>query len=122
LSAFHYSLYWQNLVLAVVGETLEDEVDKCLGNNNKNSSNKLNKDQDVINGVRVVDKSRGYPLYKLEIWMQSRDAHVKEKVHARLLDIVTDGQKISSSSTLAGSGGSQKKTTYPKFEWKDHSA
>jgi translation initiation factor 4E len=104
-------LYWQNLVLAVVGETLEDEVDKCTTTgNNSNKTPPLNLvDKDVINGVRVVDKSRGYPLYKLEIWMRSRDPNVKEKIHARLLDIVTDGQ-------------SSAKKTHPKFEWKDHSA
>jgi translation initiation factor 4E len=98
-------LYWQNLVLAVVGETIEDEVDKCVYNGAK-----LNKELDVINGVRVVDKLRGYLLYKLEIWMRSRDADVKEKVLARLLDIVTDGQSSSA------------KKTHPQFEWKYHSA
>ena len=85
-------LYWQNLVLAVVGETLEDSV---------------NAGKDVVNGIRVVDKSRNYPTYKLEIWLNARDDATKEAIKERLLNIVTDGQTSS-------------RKTIPKFEWKDH--
>ena len=83
-------LYWQNLVLAVVGETLEDA---------------LSTSNDVVNGIRVVDKSRNYPTYKLEIWFNA--GMNEEEVKEKLLKIVTDGQ------------GSTRKTL-PKFEWKDH--
>ena len=90
-------LYWQNLVMAIVGETIEDAVDE----------EKTNKDH--INGVRVVDKSRGYPMYKLEIWINTRDGAIKDRIRNRLLDIVTDGQPRTQK-------------THPKFDWKDHTA
>ena len=95
----------------MIGETLEDCVDGI--NKDKDANGKI---EDVINGVRVVDKSRGYPLYKLEIWMRSRDQAVKDKVHQRLLDIVTDEQEKLPTSNK------QKGGVYPKFDWKDHSA
>lgn len=83
-------LYWQNLVMAVVGETLETEGV-------------------VVNGCRVVDKSRGYPMFKLELWLKARDAKTKETIQKRLLDIIVDGQ-------------TEKTKASPKFDWKDHSA
>jgi translation initiation factor 4E len=89
-------LYWQNLVFGVIGETIEDAAEgKRVG-------------KDVINGVRVVDKSRGYPMYKLEIWINTRDPEVKESIRERLSEIMTDGQPPSRKSS-------------PKFDWKDHS-
>jgi len=89
-------LYWQNLVMGVIGETIEEAVDE-----------KKTK-EDHINGVRVVDKSRGYPMYKVEIWINSRDTGVKERIRDRLLEVMTDGQP-------PGRKG------HPKFDWKDHS-
>jgi translation initiation factor 4E len=88
-------LYWQNLVLGVVGESIEDGVEPG---------------KDHINGVRVVDKSRGYfPMYRLEIWINTRDEAIRDRIRTRLLDIMTDGQMAS-------------RKTHPKFDWKDHSA
>lgn len=83
-------LYWQNLVMGVIGETIDSE-------------------DGVINGCRVVDKSRGYPMYKLEIWLKSRDPTVTEEIKDKLLEIIQDGQSAAHKA-------------YPKFDWKDHSA
>jgi translation initiation factor 4E len=77
-------LYWQNLVLAVIGEAIEDSSDISRTN------------EDHINGVRVLDKSRNYPLFKVEIWINTRD------------EFIVDGQPAHDK-------------TVPKFEWKDHS-
>jgi translation initiation factor 4E len=93
-------LYWQNLVMGLVGETIEDAVEQ------RNSS----KIESFINGARVVDKSRQYPQYKLEIWISTRDAKIKEAIRKKLMDIVTDAQPSAS------------RKQHPKFEWKDHSA
>jgi len=90
-------LYWQNLVMGVIGETIEDAVDE----------EKTQKDH--INGCRIVDKSRGYPMYKLEIWVSTRDPVIKERIRTRLLEVMTDGQPPSRKG-------------HPKFDWKDHSA
>jgi len=88
-------LYWQNLVLGVIGETIED------------SSDEERTYEDHINGVRVVDKSRGYPMYKVEIWLNTRDIQVKNRIKDRLMDFITHGQPPT-------------RKTQPKFEWKDH--
>lgn len=90
-------LYWQNLVMGLVGETIEDAVDE----KRKNLEN-------YINGARVVDKSRGFPMYKLEIWISTKDAKIREVIRKRLLEIMVDGQ-------APGRKG------HPKFDWKDHS-
>lgn len=89
-------LYWENLVLAVVGETIEDAVNGKA-------------DTDVINGIRVQDKSRNYTLFKIEIWINTRDPSIKEGIKDRLIEVMTDGQ-------AAGPRGK----VHPKFDWKDH--
>lgn len=89
-------LYWHNLVVGIVGETIEDAVDED------------DTFEDRINGARVVDKSRNFPMYKLEVWINSRDPKVKEKLRERLEEVLTDGQSAS-------------RKMHPKFEWKDHS-
>ena len=64
-----------------------------------------------INGARVVDKSRSnYPMYKIELWLDSSDMAVKEKIKMRLEETMTHGlppHKVSRNN--------------PKFEWKGHS-
>lgn len=90
-------LYWQNLVVAVVSETLEDSADEDRTFENH------------INGARVVDKSRHYALYRFEVWINTRDQKLKDRIRDRLVKIMTDGQPTS-------------RKTQPKFEWKDHSA
>ena len=90
-------MFWQN---PVVGETIEDEVDGA-GRGGGN----------VVNGVRVVDKSRNLPIFRLEIWINSKDPEVKQKVKTKLVEVVTDG--VPGSAMVKGPS---------KFEWKDHAA
>mmetsp|Transcript_37216 Transcript_37216/g.90397 ORF Transcript_37216/g.90397 Transcript_37216/m.90397 type:complete len:203 (-) Transcript_37216:3072-3680(-) len=90
-------LYWQNLVIAVVSETLEDSADEDRTF------------EDHINGARVVDKSRHYAMYRFEVWINTRDQKLKDRIRDRLVKIMTDGQPTS-------------RKTQPKFDWKDHSA
>lgn len=85
-------LYWMNLAMSVIGETMETD-----------SPN------DTVNGVRVVDKSRGqYPMYKLELWVRTRNPSEKDRLLKRLQEIIKDGQ-------------APRFKLQPKFEWKDHS-
>merc|ERR1712194_785899 len=93
-------LYWQNLVMSCVGETINDAVAPEEGENI----------QQYVNGARVVDKSRRYPMYKLELWLNTRDPVIKEKIKLKLVEIITDGQPPS------------KRPTATKFDWRDHSA
>jgi translation initiation factor 4E len=90
-------LYWSNLAMGIVGETIEDGIDTGNGI------------QDIINGARVVDKSRGFPMYRLELWVSSREPGIKDKLRKRLEQIMMDGQPASQKA-------------HPKFEWKDHSS
>lgn len=89
-------LFWQNLVLALIGETIEDAVDQ------------EQEYKSYVNGARVVDKSRHYPMYRLEIWINTRDEKIKDRVREKLFQVVTDG--------LAPN-----RKAHPKFDWKDHS-
>jgi len=89
-------LYWQNLVMGVIGETIEDACnpDGSAG--------------DYINGVRVLDKSRGFPMFKLEIWIKTKDEAIRNRIKNTLRNVITDGQPSN-------------RKTQPKFDWKDHS-
>jgi len=86
------NLSWQNLVLGVVGETIEDP---SVGTH--------------INGARVVDKGKHYPVFKIELWIDTKDPTVREKLRVRLAEAISSG--LPPNSKLAN----------PKFEWKDHS-
>lgn len=86
-------LYWQNMVLSVIGETLEDPA---LGAH--------------INGARVVDKGKNYPIFKLELWMDSKDMDVKEGIKTKLMEAITQGLPPNKAAK-----------NNPRFEWKDHS-
>jgi translation initiation factor 4E len=92
-------MYWQNLVMGSIGESIEDGADT--------SPNK--KGLSVVNGARVVDKGKGYPMFRIELWMSTRDAEVKEQVRNKLVECITDGLPPS------------RKKGSPKFDWKDHS-
>jgi len=89
------NLCWQNLVLGVVGESIEDAVDGGEGLRN------------YINGCRVVDKGKNFPMFRLELWISTKDAAIKEKIRDRMMEIVTEGVPPSKKG--------------PKFDWKDHS-
>lgn len=96
-------LYWQNLVMGLVGETIEEVVIDMASNRKDNCTL-----DHFINGARVVDKSRTFPMYKLEVWISTKDVKIRELIRKRLVEVMTDGQ-------APGRKG------HPKFEWKDHS-
>ena len=58
--------YWENLILGVLGETLEEDDEIC--------------------GCRIVDKSKKgnwkdqRPVYRYEVWMRTKDGAVVDKV------------------------------------------
>ena len=86
------NLCWQNLVLGVIGEALEDPASPSC----------------YVNGARVVDKSKQYPMYRVELWISTKDVEVKEKLQRKLIDSVTDGLHSHKKEKM-------------RFEWKDHS-
>jgi len=91
------NLYWQNLVLGVIGETIEDGADNGSGMNH-------------INGARVVDKGKKtYPMFKIELWIDTKDPLIKERIRKKLVEVMSDGIPPSRKGL-------------PKFDWKDHTA
>lgn len=87
------NMYWQNLVLAVVGETME--------------SPNTDLPNSIINGARVVDKGKQYPVFKLELWISVKDPDVRERLRDRLMSLITDGCPTPKKGQL-------------RFEWKNH--
>jgi Eukaryotic initiation factor 4E len=71
-------LYWENLVLALIGETIDDGDEIC--------------------GCRVVDKSSvkgkgpNRTMYKIELWLRSGNAEVADKLRLRMIEAITDGE------------------------------
>jgi hypothetical protein len=88
------NLFWQNLVLGLVGETIEEGI----------SGDSLSS---VINGCRVSDKSKGFPMFRLELWLNTRDPLVKEKAKTKLMETIMEGLPPH-------------KKALPKFDWRDH--
>ncbi len=91
-------MFWQNLVMGLVGETIEDNADDSGDNSGKN----------CICGARIVDKGRNVPIFRVELWINTRDADKKDKIKTKLVECLIDGL------------GTLRKGV-PKFEWKDHS-
>ena len=65
--------YWENLVLGLIGETVDE--------------------QDEICGCRVVDKSKkgNRMMFRLEIWTRTGNAELAEKMKQRLSDVLVEG-------------------------------
>ena len=89
--------HWENMVLALVGEAIDEGNEIC--------------------GCRVVDKSskkdskgNSRPMYRLELWLRSKQDDVAGRIKNRLLDALSDGEH---------SKGSAKKNL-PEFEFKTH--
>lgn len=98
LDASTLDMYWQNLVFGLIGETMENNADNTADKSGAN----------CICGARVVDKSRNMPMYRLELWINTRDADIKENIRNNLVECLIDGLN-----------GSRK--GFPRFEFKEHS-
>jgi translation initiation factor 4E len=66
--------FWQNLVLALIGETIEDDNEIC--------------------GARVLEKMRrdkagpGKNYYRIEVWMRAAPPDVIHRVKGRLPEVL----------------------------------
>lgn len=65
--------YWENLVLGLIGETIDE--------------------QDEICGCRVVDKSKkgNRMMFRLEIWTRSGNVKLAEDMKVRLSEVLVEG-------------------------------
>jgi hypothetical protein len=78
--------YWENMVLGLIGETMDAGKDVC--------------------GCRVVGKNKpgkGGPvrtIYRLELWMAAITQEVADKIKVRFLDVLTDGDGAKQGDML----------------------
>ena len=71
--------YWRNLVLGLVGETIEGDPG------------------DMITGARVVDKSNGRgqaPTFRLELWLRTKDDKLSAQLKECMLSTITGGSPV----------------------------
>lgn len=67
--------YWENLVLAMIGEAMDED--------------------DAICGGRIVDKSKkgsARTLFKIELWMRTNTQDIGDRIRTKLLDALTDNE------------------------------
>jgi translation initiation factor 4E len=115
-------MFWQNLVMGLVGESLEDKTDADIngyangngsgsgnGTSNGNNNSNAKRGLDCICGARVVDKGRNMPIFRVELWINTRDAEIKDRMKSNLVECLMDG--LPTSALRKGP---------PKFDWKDH--
>lgn len=63
-------VYWENLVLGIIGETIDDGDEIC--------------------GCRIVNKTTGKLSMKVEVWLRSRNNDMVDKLKVRLLDAISE--------------------------------
>lgn len=77
LSADMTDLYWENLILGILGQTIEEDDELC--------------------GCRIVDKTKKTskdprPVHRFEVWLRTRDDSAVDKCKQRVADTLTDGK------------------------------
>jgi hypothetical protein len=77
LSADMCDLYWENLILGMLGEALEEDDEIC--------------------GCRIVDKTKkgwkdSRPIYRFEVWLRTKETAIVDKVKVRTAEVMTDGK------------------------------
>ena len=75
LSADVVDVYWENMVMALIGEMLDEGGEIC--------------------GCRVVDKnnkkSHSRTIFKLELWLRSSNEDVANQLKVKLIDALSEG-------------------------------
>lgn len=84
MTADSLDVYWENLVLSLIGETVDDGDEVC--------------------GCRVVDKSKKgsnnqKPMFRLEVWTRTGSDEVANQLKTRL------GEALSDVDGAKGKGG-----------------
>lgn len=89
-------LYWENMAMGLIGETIDDGDEIC--------------------GCRVVDKGKATKpgsktLFKLELWMRKDNVQIAERLRHRLCEHLADGEGLAHG---------KKSRHIPDFEYKKH--
>jgi hypothetical protein len=73
--------FWENLVLGLIGETIDEGDEIC--------------------GCRIVNQSRkAKPTYKIELWLRSSDESICSRIKTKLCDALTDSDGNKSHGKL----------------------
>jgi hypothetical protein len=76
-------IYWENLVLGLIGETIDEADEVC--------------------GCRVVDKSKkgsSRTMFRLELWTRSSSEVTANLLKSRLNDVLSDGESSKANSKV----------------------
>lgn len=76
-------IHWENLVLGLIGETIDEDDNICGGR--------------VVNQLNKRGKQH---TYKIEVWFRKRDDEVLKRVKARLADVLSDTEKSKAASKV----------------------
>merc|ERR1712146_171857 len=98
-------IYWENLVLGLIGETIDEADDVC--------------------GCRVVDKSKkgtNRTMFRLELWVRSGccGQDVADKLRARMADALSDGEASSPIAKFAYLNLSSRSVHHEGVDWKEN--
>ena len=84
--------WWQNIVLGLVGHTIEDKDEIC--------------------GARIVDKSGNKgsnQVFRIELWLRTKDSKVIKKILDKMIEVMLDGKQPKGRGLGADD-----------FQWKMH--
>jgi hypothetical protein len=104
-------IYWENLVLALIGETI-DEGDEICGCRVVDKSAKKGKPDFVFSTYHTTPSYLCYfivpiqllgvqrTMFKLELWLRSANPETAEKMRVRMLDALSDGEASKENNRL----------------------
>lgn len=76
INAEALDVYWENMVLGLIGETIDEGDEIC--------------------GCRVVDKSKRNTtrtIFRLELWTRTSNEDVANQLKVRLIDVLSEGDR-----------------------------
>ena len=91
LSSSVQDKYWNNLVLGLVGCTIDAGDNIC--------------------GARVVDKSqlgRPHTMFRIELWLKTKDTQIAKQMKDAMMEVMTDGDSNKTAELSSD------------FSWKAH--
>jgi hypothetical protein len=83
--------HWENLVLGLIGETIDEQNEIC--------------------GCRIVDKSKkgnSKTMFRMELWLRNGDQQLADRIKGRMIEALTDGESLNPNTRMR----------IPEFEFK----
>eukprot|EP01039_Chlorochromonas_danica_P002252 gene2252-2466_t len=76
-------IHWENLVLGLIGETIDEDDNICGGR--------------VVNQLNKRGKQH---TYKIEVWFRKKDEEALKRIKTRLADVLSDSDKSKAASKI----------------------